>query len=370
MAVNQTTYQKAVIYFMSGTGNSYRVAMWMHDSCRRRGIRAEVIPIDKAGPCNEVTASPDNLVILVYPTHGFLPPWSTIKFLFKMPVKKRAHVFCAPTRGSFYLGPLLIPGAAGLASLLPALVLPFKGYNIRGVVSLDMPVNIISIHSRLSDKHINRIKGKAKRKAERYSTHLLSGKLIWLTRNNLYESLWIILLLKFWFLFPLLYLVIGRFFMGKLMFANTACINCGLCAQSCPNKAIVMKGRQKPRPFWRYNCEACLRCMNYCPQKAIEVGHSWGVLLFFISSFPLSVSIFQMAANHIPALESIRSYSMVQLFNAVYYYPVILIAYFIFYKMLRWKPFNRLFTYTTFTHIFRRFHDPETGLNDLTNRKS
>jgi hypothetical protein len=86
--------------------------------------------------------------------------------------------------------------------------------------------------------------------------------------------------------------------------------------------------------------------------------------------FPLSVSLFYIAARHLPFLDSIRSYSTVVILDAAYYYPVIIAAYFLFYHLIRWKPVNLLFTWTTFTHIFRRFHDPETKVSDLSGRQS
>ncbi|MBN1224763.1 MAG: 4Fe-4S dicluster domain-containing protein [Candidatus Aminicenantes bacterium] len=362
-------YKKALIYFLSGTGNSYRVGCWMQEICSQKGLEPEIIPIDTAKPGQEIESSPDNLVILAYPTHGFLPPWSAIKFLFKLPRKRRAHIYCTPTRGCFYLWKIFIPGAAGLASFLPALILPLKGYSFRGVVSIDMPANMISIHSRLSDKNIDRIKSKARKKTDANLKRVLSGKRVWFTLNNLYEAVWCAVLLRFWPLFPILYLLIGRFFMGKMMFANSSCISCGLCVRSCPNGAVIMKGRKRPRPYWRYNCEDCLRCMNYCPQKAIEVGHSWGVALYFIAMFPLSVTLFDLAARYLPVLKSARTYSTVEILNAAYYYPVIIIAYFIFFQLIRWKPFNLIFTWTTFTHIFRRYHDPETKISDLSHKE-
>ena len=195
---------------------------------------------------------------------------------------------------------------------------------------------------------------------------MLSGKWDWFTPNNLYEAVWSALVLRFWPLFPILYLLIGRFFMGKMMFANPDCISCGLCVRSCPNNALIMKGRKKQRPYWRYNCEDCLRCMNYCPQKAIEVGHSWGVALYFIAMLLLPITLFDIAAGHLPFLDSIRNYSTVEILYAAYYYPLIIVAYFIFFQLIRWKPLNLFFTWTTFTHIFRRFHDPETKISDLS----
>ena len=354
---------------MSGTGNSFRLGFWMHEICRGMGVDSEIIPIDKGDPGREIESSPGNLVIFTYPTHGFLPPWSAIKFLFRLPRRRGVHAYCTPTRGCFYLWKIPIPGAAGLASLVPALLLPLKGYSFRGVVSVDMPVNMISIHSRLSDQSINRIKDRAQKKVERYFRVVMAGKRAFFTLNNLYEAAWCSVILLFWPLFPVLYLLIGKFFMGKMMFANTSCIGCGLCASSCPNGAVIMKGDKKPRPYWLYNCESCLRCMNYCPQNAVEVGHSWGLVLYFLAGIPLSLTLFDLAARYLPALKSIRSYSTVEIFNAAYYYPVIIAAYFLFYQIIRWRPVNLVFTWTTFTHIFRRYHDTETSISDLSRKE-
>lgn len=362
-------YERVNIYFLSGTGNSFRVAAWLHDECNQRKIAAELIPIDKANPRDEIEASPTNLVVFAFPTHGLLPPWSAIKFLFKLPIRKRAHFFTIPTRGAIRFGPVLIPGIAGVASILPSLLLPFKGYNVRGSVSFDMPVNITSIHSKLRDKKIERIINDARKKSGRFYPKLLNGKPVWLTGNNLWEYFWGLLLVVFLPLFPIIYLLIGRFFMGKLMFANFDCIGCGACAKACPNTAIVMKGKTIKRPYWRYNCEACLRCMNYCRQKAVEAGHLWGVGLAVLTSFPLSIHVFRWIGQYFPWVESFNNYWTGQLIDAIYIYPAIIFAYFVFYYLLRVKWINKFFTYTTFTRLFKRYHEPETTLSHLLKRK-
>jgi ferredoxin len=362
-------YKKAKIYFLSGTGNSYRVAAWLHDACQSKNIASEIIPIDLANAKEEIEAFPDNLVVLAYPTHGLLPPWSAIKFIFKMPFKRGPHFFCTPTRRSFFVGSLLVPGIAGIASMLPSVILPFKGYNVRGSVSFDMPVNMTSVHPSLSDNQIRRIKARAKKKAHKYFERLLSGKSVWFTPNNLWEYFWGILLLVFFPLFPIVYLLIGRFFMGQIMFATNKCISCGLCAKSCPNGAIVMKGKENPRPYWRYNCEDCLRCVNYCKQNAVETGHSWAVILYYIGTFGFAVYLFRFVADFFPQIDSIRNWWTVQIVNCIYLYPAYITAYFIFFNLIRIKPINTLFSYTTFARLFRRYHDPETSLKDLIRRK-
>ena len=361
-------YKKAQIYFASGTGNSYRVAAWMHEACAGRNIQSKIIPIDSAKPKEEIEPSSENLVVLAYPTHGLLPPWSMIKFIFKMPFKRGTHAFCMPTRGALYIGRLFIPGIAGLASILPAVVLPFKGYNFRGSLSFDMPANLTAVHNRLRDWSISRIISNSKRKGSKYIERLLSGKTVFFTWNNLWEYFWGILFLYYFPLFPIAYLLLGKFFVGRMLFANNDCIGCGLCAKSCPNNAIIMKGKEKPRPYWKYNCEACYRCLNYCQQKAVEAGIAWAVLLYFIWALGIPVGYYflKYVSIYYPEISRFNNWWTIQLIDAIYVYPAYSLAYYIFYNLLRIRWINNLFTYTSFSRYWRRYHEPETSINDLT----
>ena len=372
MKNKQRIYQRATIYFSSGTGNSYRVAKWFYDTCLAKNIISELIPVNLAQPTKEISASPEQLVALAFPTHGLLPPWSVIKFLFRMPKKKKAHFFCIPTRGSLYIGPLLLPGAAGLASFLPALILLFKGYRPKGAVSFDMPVNMTFIHPTLTPKHASRIVARAKDKSERYFERFFRKNSLWLTRNNLYEMIWSIPLLYFIPLFPILYLIVGRFFMGKILYANNNCTGCGTCAKSCPAGALVMKSlknQKTKRPYWRYNCEACLRCLNFCSQHAVVAGHSWGALLWYIGILvAFGGALFTWIAGVLPWLQTFRNWWTVELFNAIFYYPAFIVAYFLFFQLTRIKPFNSFFTFTSLVRFFGQYREPDTSLKNLTER--
>jgi Pyruvate/2-oxoacid:ferredoxin oxidoreductase delta subunit len=362
-------YKKVKIYFASGTGNSYRVAVWFQEECVKRNIEAEVIPINLANPKYEIDPSPDCLVVLAYPTHGLLPPWSMIKFIFKMPVKKGTRSFCTPTRGAFYLGPLLVPGIAGIASMLPTIVLPFKGYKPVGSVSFDMPANMTMIHNRFSDRHLAKILNGAKRKADRYFGDILDGESVWLTLNNLWEYVWGILFLYYHTLFPIVYLLIGRFFMGKTNFASDRCIGCGVCAKTCPNNAIAMVGERNPRPMWMYNCEECMRCFNYCKQRAVNFSFAWAYFLVWISYFPGSMFILKTIESYFPQGTSIHHWYLTQIVDALYIYPLYIFVYYLFFLVLKIKPVNRFFTYTGVSVFFRRYNEPSTELADLTSKK-
>lgn len=48
------------------------------------------------------------------------------------------------------------------------------------------------------------------------------------------------------------------------------CVGCGTCARQCPAGAIAMAAG---RPVWQAAmCHQCLRCLNACPQRAIQYG--------------------------------------------------------------------------------------------------
>ena len=53
---------------------------------------------------------------------------------------------------------------------------------------------------------------------------------------------------------------------------SNECIGCGLCAKSCPSKAIEIKNG---KPIWvKEKCNLCLRCLHRCPKFAIKYGNN------------------------------------------------------------------------------------------------
>ena len=159
--------------------------------------------------------------------------------------------------------------------------------------------------------------------------------------------------------------------MAKIMFANNNCLSCGMCAKRCPNHAIEMKSFfGKKRPFWTYHCENCMRCMGYCRKKAVEAGHSWAFLLtFIIMAVPAFANITTGLTNAIGSFLGIKNYWLVLLVEALYYIPALFLSYWIFWMLIRIPAVNTLFSVTTLTHYFKRFHDPETRVKSLMKRK-
>jgi len=358
---------RSTVYFASGTGNSFLVAAWFRDACEARGLPASLVPVTRADPQCDITPSAGELVALAFPTHGGLPPWSVIKFLLRMPRRRGASFLTLPTRGSFFVGPVLVPGAAVLASFLPAAILLFKGFRPVGAASFDMPVNVTSVHPTVTGRHAGRIAARAKRKFDRLAERFFRSGSLWLTRNNLYEAVWSFAVLYFIPLFPLLYLVVGRFFMGKILFAMERCTGCGTCAASCPAGALVMKGKGRPRPFWRYNCEHCLRCLNFCPRRAVGASLPWAGFLWWLGTAAAAgAAVFVRLAELVPGLAPVRGYWTVELANSVVYYPVFIAAYLVFYDLTKWRPLNSLLSRTSPSFFLRQYRAPGVSLDDLT----
>ena len=284
-------YSNAAIYFWSGTGNSYRVASWMGKIAEEHGLITRVVSIDKSIPTDETKPGNDSLMGIVFPTHGFTAPWHILKFAWRLPRSRSTHAFCVASRAGLKFGQIYVPGISGSATFIIALILLLKGYSVRGSMSVDMPSNWYSLHPIQSRQNHEAILARAQNSVARFMERILPNGKVWFTINNLYEITWGILLS----LISIGYLFIGRFFLAKLFFANKNCDGCAVCADYCTVEAIKMWGKENPRPFWKYNCESCIRCSAFCPRQAIEAGHSWGVILYFMAGVPVSVYLFFLA---------------------------------------------------------------------------
>ena len=358
-------YEDARIYFMTGTGNSYRAALWTGEVVRGQGTPARVLPIEKGRLQPGTGDGKPRLLGLLMPTHGFTAPWPMIRFALALPQGNGTHAFVVPTRAGMKFGRLYTPGMEGTAGYLIALILLLRGYSVRGVMGLDMPSNWISLHPGLKPSSVAGIIQRAKHKDTSFMEMILSGERRF-PMGSLVQLLFGLLLLPI----SLGYLLVGRFFLAKLFFANLRCDGCGICALNCPNRAVHMWGRKNPRPYWTFSCESCMRCMGYCPRNAVEAGHSLGLLLYFVTSIPVGVFLLNYLNRFLPGAEDL-SHSWV---NWLLQYPYMLLSLFLCYLLVtllvRIPVINKAFTWTTFTRGWRRYHEPDTRLKEIRLRDS
>ena len=368
--MSEIVYKNVILYVMSGTGNTYRMACWIKEIATNYLEDIKIVMINEKDAANRLTHSRDTLVGVLFPAHGFMPPWSMIKFLLRMRRQGGIPALCAATRGAIKFGPLQIPGAAGLGTFLAALLLMIKGYRPRALFSQDMPSNMINFHWGLHSKNVETISTRAEQRLKQLVPRILEGRQVYLTRNNLWEALWSIGILWLIPFFPIGYLLVGKLFMAKVMFANYRCVGCGLCARFCPNQAIEMRSvGKKMRPFWTYHCEVCLRCMGYCKKRAVEAGHSWAILLYFLGSIPLiSYFLFWLQDKYfkIPTLAYYFPEILIYISDCI---AAILLSYLVFWYLNKIPVVNSIFTYSTLTHYYRRYHQPQTKLKHIAPKR-
>ncbi len=353
-------YKSLLINFMSGTGNSFRAAAWMTKMGKQRGIRSELYPIARCREESDVDKGSGELLGVVFPTHGFTAPWHVIRYALRLPSGRGKHAFVVVTRAGSRIASIPFPGMEGTAGYLIALILILKGYSVRGVMGLDMPSNWIALHWGLNSVNSGFIIDRAKVKADAFINSILEGK-------KGFRGIVPLILGLMLSPVSLGYLIIGRFFLSKLFFASGDCTGCGLCAESCPVKAIKMVGNSKHRPYWTFACESCMRCMGYCPNQAVEVSHPFAVILYFLATLPVSVYILNELGESAPMGPYLFVVSA--LLNYSYILFVFFIANLVLFLLIQIPLLNKLCTYTTLTHIYRRYHEPDTKLGDMLKKQ-
>jgi len=265
-----------------------------------------------------------------------------------LPRCKGSRFAVVATRGSTIAHKLRIPGMEGTAAYLIAFILMLKGYRLSGVLGLDMPSNWTALHWGISPKMAARITGKSELAVRAFAKDILSGKpriggLVCLVLG--------IALLPVSFI----YIFLGRFLLAKLFFASSSCDACGICVSNCPNHALSWFGK---RPFWTIRCESCMRCMNYCPKKAIQAGHSWGVVVWYLTNIPIAMWLLnQVPLPHWDLLRLVIQLPYMLLSTCVSY---LLVS-----RLLQFRWINAFFTYTTLTILYRRYHEPGMRLKDF-----
>ncbi len=346
----------ATFYVYSGTGNSYRVAQWMAEDARAAGLKA-TLHLEVPHPEN----IPGDLVGIVVPTHGFTLASGALGWIRRLPPGNGRAAVAVVTRGSVRVAGIYVPGFEGSATLLLSLILARRGYHLVGVEAFDMPSNWTALHSGQHPDVVAAIEARTRARVGalmRAIVHNERRPLSWCT------AVVGLMLLPL----SLAYLLAGQQFLSMLFFAGCRCTGCGVCATYCPHEAIEMRaftgGR---RPCWTRRCRACMRCMAYCPEEAVEVSHLLaGCVLLMALALPTE-RLLRHIGGRIPWLGLLGRLPR-WLLDPTLGVAILHLLHPGFQRWLQRPAINRFFTCATFTHRYRRYHEPATSVRDLVER--
>jgi ferredoxin/flavodoxin len=232
----------SVIYYFTGTGNSYKVSK---DIAQKLGDTKLIrICSDNMHLCSQGNYKK---VGIVFPVYYFSLPNMVRDFVKNLTLDSDAYVYAVATCGAF----------VGISFIQLKKILVKKGLLLSSIFKVTMPDNYQVLYSPLSLKKQYELINIAENKVENIVTIIQNNKIENLKEPNI--------------LLTLVGKLFSKTFKPKLkdrnFWVDEKCNGCGVCKNICPANDIIILDN---KPKWQNNCEQCLACMQWCPQKSIQ----------------------------------------------------------------------------------------------------
>ncbi|MFW2488640.1 EFR1 family ferrodoxin [Clostridium chromiireducens] len=231
------------IYFFTGSGNTFKVA---------KDISAQIEDTKLIQICKDnlsiTSDTSSDKIGFVYPVYATGIPWMVKKFIENLKINKDTYIFsvasCGTNAGisvnqiddilnrkgtsisaSFEV---LMPGSHQVMYDVPSKEIQMKCFN-------DEKVQVLKVSESIKRKELHK-----------------SNKAVGIKKSIdtfLYKS----------FFNPSDW--------DKNFWTTEKCNGCGTCSRVCPANNIDIVDA---KPQWKHQCEHCMACMQWCPQKAIQ----------------------------------------------------------------------------------------------------
>jgi len=113
--------------------------------------------------------------------------------------------------------------------------------------------------------------------------------------------------------------------------------------------------------------------MNFCPARAVEASHPLAAGMFYVAGIPVADYLLNKADNLIPFADNsaplfdiLNNGLTAFLLQYAYFLISVCLMYFIFSVFNRIPALSKVFKVVTLTHYYRRYHEPDTTISDLT----
>jgi len=335
-------YNKIIIYYFTGTGNSLKAGQWISDEAKKKNIQTQMYSIDNNYKPNPDELDKNTLIGFLSPTHGFNIAPAMLRFILKFPSGRKADVFILNTRGSLKLFKFFSPGISGAAQYLPMMILKLKGYRIAGGLPLDMPSNWLFLHSGLKPATVDSIVKRCDTLTRNFINNIFSGQ------KDIKKMLVTLPLDLALMPITLIYFIFFRFVLAKTMIYTNNCNSCMICVDNCPVNAIKIVNN---KPYWTYSCEGCMRCINTCPRTSIQSSH----LIFLMILIIPGIIFNQFILAHIHLPEFMNYQIVISVTKMALTLAELFLLYAVIQRFLKYKYFGIFFKYTSFTTYWRRY---------------
>lgn len=230
-----------MIYYFSGTGNSYQVAKLL-----------AYLTQDKMQDISTVKdyKYDDSVMGFVFPVHCYDVLTLMQDFIRKLEIKSDKKIYCYVV--------VTCGGKVGNTFITMQDLLKAKNIDLAYRNEVYLPDNILSFWGKKYDYNsLNTYKDKVLQIAEELNQRKSSN-------NVLVKKSWWYVIKKY-----ISWLFIKKCLQKKTVKKN--CINCKRCVKLCPTNNIIEEaGKIKFKS--NNNCIYCLSCIQWCPMQAINFG--------------------------------------------------------------------------------------------------
>lgn len=239
-----------MIFYFSGTGNSFHAAKTIADTQNERLISIAE-ELDKNNESYVYNLKDNELLAFVYPVYAWAPPRIVLDFISKIKVNgKKPYVISLCTCGD----------EEGNATRVLQKALLKKGIHLDSAFSVRMPNNyIIGFDVDPEDLKQQKIQN-AQKELEKINKIIKDRKSgVFGLVHGKYSFI------KTSIINPLF----NKFAIDtRNFYADDSCTGCGLCEKVCPIHTIKID----KKPVWGKECARCLACIHRCPVHAIQYG--------------------------------------------------------------------------------------------------
>lgn len=231
-----------MIFYFSGTGNSFHVAKQLAQQ-----LDCEMIDmaVDRK-KSQEFHLRENEPVGFVFPVYFYTLNHVVFDFIQNLNLEGNGYTFAVITCG----------GSIGGTGAYLKSELKKKGIPLDHVYSLKMPDNAIFYYDVCNQEQASESLIVAEQNLKEIMTRIEKKEV-----GGRSSKLWVAKVMR---------TIYQRSTSTKKFFVLPECIHCGKCEKHCPEQAIHIRDGI---PTWeKPNCVMCSACINRCPVKAIQYG--------------------------------------------------------------------------------------------------